>query len=94
MAHPMVIGEIALGSLAQREFTIKQLQRLPQIAQATHREVLILVERYQLFSTGLGYIDAHLLSAALLTPEGRLWSRDRRLHDAAVRFGVAFSPTH
>lgn len=94
VTHPMVIGEIAMGSLAERQYTIKQLQKLPQLTSATHREALLLVERYELFSTGLGYVDAHLLAATLLTPEAQLWSRDKRLHDAATRLRVAFSPMH
>jgi hypothetical protein len=44
--------------------------------------------RRRLYGHGLGFIDAHLLAAALLTPDARLWTRDRRLRDAAERVGV------
>ena len=34
-------------------------------------------------------VDAHLLASTLLTPATRLWTRDRRLREAAERLGVA-----
>jgi predicted nucleic acid-binding protein len=88
LTHPFVIGEIAMGSIARRAETLFALARLPQAAPADHLEVMDLVERHRLFGTGIGLIDAHLLASALLTPETRLWTRDRRLADAAERLGV------
>lgn len=43
---------------------------------------------------GLGFVDAHLLAAALLaTEEGmRLWTRDASLDGVAARLGVACRP--
>jgi len=54
--------------------------------------VLHLIDRHGLWGTGIGYTDAHLLASALLTPGGRLWTRDKRLHDQAERLSVAFPP--
>jgi predicted nucleic acid-binding protein len=51
-----------------------------------------LVERERLYSTGIGFVDAHLLASTLLTPRARLWTRDRRLHEAAERLDVAIRP--
>ena len=51
-----------------------------------------MVERERLFSTGISYIDAHLLASALITPEARLWTRDRRLREAAERLDVSIRP--
>lgn len=42
-----------------------------------------------LFGRGLGYVDAHLLAATLLTPDARLWTRDKRLATTAVRHALA-----
>lgn len=94
LGHSMVLGEVMMGSLARREETIGLLAGIPQAAQASHREVITMVERERLFGLGLGYIDAHLLAATRLTSDARLWTRDKRLHDAAARLGVAFSPAH
>ena len=89
LGHPFVLGELALGSLRQRKLVLTSLEDLPQASVATDPEVLNFVERQRLYGFGIGYVDAHLLAAARLTPDASLWTRDRRLHEAAVRLGVA-----
>jgi len=89
LGHPFVTGEVAMGSLRDRALVIRLLRALPQAEKARNDEVLELVERERLFSLGLGWVDAHLLTATLLTPGTRLWTRDKRLHEAAERLGVA-----
>ena len=54
-------------------------------------EVLAFVAREALHGLGIGYADACLLTAARLTPDARLWTRDRRLAEVAGRMGVMFS---
>ena len=85
LSHPYVLGELALGRLSQREEILGLLSGLPRSAVATHDEVLAFVETHDLPGTGIGYVDAHLLAATLLTPGGRLWTADSRLAAAAVR---------
>ncbi len=92
LCHPFIIGEIAMGSLKDRMIVLRFLNHLPSARVAKEGEVRDMVERHRLFGIGLGYIDAHLLAATMLTPETLLWSRDRRLHDAAAQLGVAATP--
>ena len=92
VAHPFVIGELALGNLPQRDQALRELQDLPQAKVATDREVLYFVDRHRLFGLGVGYVDAHLLAAVSLTAGAGLWTRDRRLGRAADRLGLAISP--
>jgi len=92
LGHSFVTGEVAMGSLNDRAMTLWTLGHLPQARKARDAEVFELVERNSLFSLGLGWVDAHLLASALLTPEARLWTRDRRLREAAGRLGVAGEP--
>lgn len=89
LAHPFVTGEIALGSLRQREVVISALGDLPQANVATEEEVLRFVERERLFGLGLGFVDVHLLAAIRLTSGSALWTRDKRLAEAAARLGLA-----
>lgn len=93
LAHPFVIGELAMGSLADRAAVLASIERLVTAGVATHHEVLTLVDGHRLFGLGLSYVDAHLLASTLITPETALWTRDRRLHAAAARMGVAAEPT-
>lgn len=90
VAHPWVIGELALGRLRRRAEVLGLLDSLPRAAVATPAEVLALVEHHELPGSGIGYVDAQLLAATLLTPDARLWSADRRLAAVASRLGHAF----
>src|SRR5664279_2947824 len=87
LAHPYVIGELALGSLNNRNAVLGALQNIPQVPVATDNEVLHLIETNALYGIGIGYIDAHLLAAARLSPGTMLWTRDKRLLDASTRLG-------
>lgn len=87
--HPMVAGELALGSLARREAVLDLLMSLPQTTAASHDEVMELVSRRSLHGRALSLVDAHLLASLLLTPGTRIWTRDRRLAAAARELGLA-----
>jgi predicted nucleic acid-binding protein len=89
LAHPFVIGELALGNLRQREIVLDALSDLPPAGVATDAEVLHFIDRHALFGRGVGYIDAHLLAAARLTAGAGLWTKDKRLHGVAVELGLA-----
>jgi len=89
LAHPFVIGELALGSLHQRHVVLGALRDLPQATVATDGEVMGFIDRHALHGRGIGYVDVHLLAATQLSADARLWTRDRRLLDAAVKLGVA-----
>ena len=87
--HPMIIGELALGSLRDRSAILTMIADLPAVPVATHAEVLQLIESNALYGTGLSLVDAYLLAALRLTEATKLWTRDRRLHSAARQLGVA-----
>jgi len=88
LTHPWVIGELALGQLSRRSEILGLLRNLPQAKAATEAEVLDLIENQQLFGLGIGYVDAHLLAATMLTTGAALWTRDKRLAAVAVHLGL------
>jgi len=92
LAHSWVIGEIALGHLAQRSEILGLLSNLPQAIVGTPVEVMTLVERQRLYGPGIGYVGAQLLASTRLTAHAQLWTRDARLATAAVRLGCAVDP--
>jgi hypothetical protein len=94
LAHRFVIGELALGRLQQRHSVLDALQNLPQANVATDEEVMFFIEQQALFGTGIGYVDAHLLAAARLTPGAALWTRDKRLLVASTQLGLSMKPMH
>jgi predicted nucleic acid-binding protein len=89
LAHPSVVGELALGHLRQRTSLLDGLLRLPQATVASDTEALHFIDRHRLFGRGIGYVDAHLLAAIQLTPDARFWTTDKRLHDVANALGLA-----
>ena len=92
LTHEMVLGEVAMGSEDQRKNALQLLPLLPMAQVAEHVEVMALVDQYRLYGRGVGYVDVHLLTTAVLQPGILLWTRDRRLRAAARQLGVAFMP--
>jgi predicted nucleic acid-binding protein len=89
LAHPWVIGELALGQLSGRSEILGLLSNLPLATVATDAEVMTLIETQRLFGLGIGYVDAHLLAATLLTTDASLWTRDKRLAAASTDLGIS-----
>ena len=89
LAHPFIIGELALGSLRNRSTVIGALRNLGAATAASNEEVLAFIETQRLAGLGIGYIDAHLLASTRLTPGTSFWTRDRRLHAVAERLSLA-----
>ena len=90
LIHPYVIGELAMGSLKDRDEMLRGFHELPRIKLALDSEVLTFVTQNKLFSLGIGFIDAHLLLSVRLTPGTLLWTRDRRLREAAEDLDLSF----
>jgi predicted nucleic acid-binding protein len=91
LAHPWVTGELALGHLRGRAEILRLLHDLPQAAVATAAELLEFIEHHALSGLGIGYVDAQLLAATMLTDDATLWTRDRRLQAAAQQLGTAYT---
>jgi len=89
VSHPFIIGELACGNLKNRKEILSLLQALPTTTTAGQEEVLQLIENQRLMGLSLGYVDVHLLAAALLTAAS-LWTNDRNLKEVAIRLRVAY----
>lgn len=86
--HPLVIQELALGSIKNRELVLASLGRLRQCPSLSHGEVLTLVSSRGLWGKGLSPVDVHLLGSALLSAGTQLWTRDKGLRASASSLGV------
>ncbi len=88
--HPFVIAEISLGSLRGQGKSISDLKSLPLTRVVDDAAVLHSIESLKLYSTGIGFVDAHILLS--VKQEGHdLWTRDKRLAAQAQRLGVHYS---
>jgi len=89
LIHPLVLGEVACGTMGDRERILSDLKRLPSVPQAHHDEVLQILAQEKLWGRGLGWIDLHLLLSARLG-QVSLWTLDKALARAAAESGLEF----
>ena len=89
VSHPFIVGELACGNLKNRREILIDLQSLPMAILAEDREVLKFIENYRLMGKGVGYIDVHLIAAALLTGVP-LWTFDKTLDKITKKIGINY----
>ena len=87
LMHPFVVGELACGNLKNRARILDDLKALPRAKRASDEEVMYLIQDRNLSGRGLGWTDAHLLAAALLS-RSVFWTVDKRLAAAASDLGL------
>lgn len=88
LTHPMVIGELTLGTPKDRKRTLESIALLRRSHTASMSEVLEFVESEKLYGLGCGLIDVTLLMSTLITPGAKLMTSDNRLAALAERFKV------
>jgi predicted nucleic acid-binding protein len=93
LIHPLIIAELALGSLKERTRTLALFDRLPLARMAQIDEVRNMIEVRGLYNRGIGLVDAHLIASVFLTPSTLLWTKDKPLRKLAaalrIHVGVA-----
>ena len=90
VCHPFVVGELACGNLKKRSEILALLNALPFAKVATHEEVMELINFRQLMGKGLGYVDVHLLSSAMLS-ETLILTYDRKLRGIAAKLDINYN---
>jgi len=82
LCHPLIVGELACGNLKDRAVILSFLQLLPMSIEAEHDEVLSFIENNRLMGKGMGYVDVHLITSAVLTGVS-IWTLDKKLAQTA-----------
>jgi predicted nucleic acid-binding protein len=90
--HPFIRGELACGNLKNRLTLLSDLSALPPAQLASDADVLHLVNVRRLWGRGLGWVDVHLLAAALVSG-CRFWTLDKRLNTAASELALSYRHT-
>jgi len=88
--HPFVIGELACGSIKNRQEIISLLQSLPSTRTIVDAEFLYFIDKNKLYSQGVGYVDIHLLASSRLESV-KLWTEDKRLNNIANHLDLSFN---
>jgi len=89
LCHPLIVGELACGNLKDRAVILSFLQLLPMSIEAEHDEVLSFIENNRLMGKGLGCVDVHLITSAVLTGVP-IWTLDKKLAQAADSLYVKY----
>jgi predicted nucleic acid-binding protein len=92
LAHPFVTGELACGVFPRRAEALALLDLLPSAPLIGQSEVLGFIDRHDLAGRGIGFVDVHLLASARVAG-ALLWTRDKRLANAADGLGVGARQT-
>ncbi|HPE07864.1 MAG TPA: hypothetical protein PLW50_09115 [Smithellaceae bacterium] len=90
LCHPLIVGELACGNLKDKAVILSFLQLLPMSMEAEHEEVLLFIENNRLMGKGMGYVDVHLITSAVLTGVP-IWTLDRKLAQAASSLRIKYT---
>jgi predicted nucleic acid-binding protein len=87
--HEFVYGELLIGDKGGRKQLLADYEQMHHAPAVPHVDVVEFVRSRRLHGRGIGWIDAHLLAAALV---GRLqlWTIDPRLAVLARELGIAY----
>lgn len=86
--HQSVITELALGNIKDRAIFLKALERLMIVRNVDDQGVRYFIQERRLWGRGLSAVDAAILASVVVTPGMSLWTRDKRLRQAARDAGV------
>ena len=89
LCHPLIVGELACGNLKNRSAILSFLQLLPMSIEAEHEEVLSFIENNRLMGKGMGYVDVHLITSAVLMGVP-IWTLDKKLAQAADSLHIRY----
>jgi hypothetical protein len=89
VCHPLIICELACGNLKDRALILSFLDVLPMAVEAEHEEVFAFIENHRLMGKGLGYVDVHLITSAILT-DVSFWTLDKNLARAADSLNIKY----
>jgi hypothetical protein len=90
LSHPLVVGELAMGSLRDRPQTLWSLSKLGRPPIAPDAETHQMVEARRLWGRGLQWNDARILASVVIGGV-KLWTVDYRLGEIAREMEVAWN---
>ena len=88
--HELIFGELLIGDRGGRKKFLADYGKMHQATAVPHPDVVAFVRGRDLHGRGVGWMDIHLLAAAIV---GRmqLWTADPRLAAMAKDLGVAYA---
>jgi predicted nucleic acid-binding protein len=91
VGHQMVFGELLIGDPGGRSKLLAEYALMHQAETVNHDELVQLVRARRLFGRGVGWVDVHLIGAALVGGFP-VWTADSRFVAVARELRLAYSP--
>ena len=89
ICHPFIIGELACGTIKNRNEILSLLKSLPSAPVLEFDELLFFIDQNQIMGIGIGFVDVHLLASAQLS-DNFLWTADKKLNSAAIKLSLNY----
>jgi predicted nucleic acid-binding protein len=89
LGHDLVYGELLIGDRGGRRKLLAAYDQINQVKTVPHRDIVDFVRDRKLHGRGAGWIDVHLLAAALVS-KAFLWTADAHLSALAREVGIAY----
>jgi len=90
MCHPFIIGELACGSIKNRNEILSLLMSLPSAPVVEFDEFMHFIDENRMMGIGIGLVDVHLLASARLSG-AFLWTADQKLNSAAAELSLHYN---
>lgn len=87
--HDFVYGELLTGDKGGRKALLAEYERLDQAPVVPHADVVAFVRDRRLHGRGIGWIDVHLLAAAVVA-RLELLTTDPALATVAKELGIGY----
>jgi predicted nucleic acid-binding protein len=87
--HDLVYGELLIGDAEGRSHFLAAYELIYRTPAVSHADIVAFVRSHKLHGRGIGWIDAHLLAAALVA-DTLLWTADKHLARLAGELGIAY----
>jgi predicted nucleic acid-binding protein len=87
--HELVYGELLIGDRGGRRKLLAAYELIHQAELIPHGEIVRFVCERNLHGRGVGWIDIHLLAAAIVG-HMRVWTADTHFSAVAKELGVAY----
>jgi predicted nucleic acid-binding protein len=89
ICHPFIIGELACGTIKNRNEILSLLKSLPSAPVIEFDEFMFFIDQNQMMGIGIGFVDVHLLASAQLSGT-LLWTADKKLNSAAIKLSLSY----
>jgi predicted nucleic acid-binding protein len=86
--HPLVVAQLACGSIPDRKRTLHDLDALFALPTISTADIRLMIEIRGLSSVGIGFIDAQLIAYFRATPGTQIWTVDGPLRRVAESLGI------